>query len=434
MKYHYLILSLVLMVILANVNLTSAFFVKSHEKFVLQGLLEVESSTTQLCRQYTQVILDGDISADSGVIHYGDSNEATQKSYIYPHTLNGYKTCLVDAGKSNDLSQKCYCHGMALHIIQDSFSHNVGGITEQTLRKFFGNNYFGHMTVERNFENIHMEQLKANNPNLYNQVLDYDKKVLNSFVVPSTNCGTGVSNCLDIGGPYLKLLEDVAGIQMNNDIKLFRTGYLGQGFYSTVYKDKVSLPFFVIAIPSIMIIMGLIILGSLFLFGKGGYKWWAVFVWVLILSVGVFIFYSFYTGATWKVTTLIVEIPAKFGYLAVSSSDVANYDRMAQQKTNEFLKSPETFVMPEDATGLSYTNSDGVKVIGSLALAEGGYKYFLFPILVTLILLFMISLLLKAFGLKPTNKFINGLVNLFAKIGLIAFFIFVGMVVYGILV
>lgn len=375
-----LILSFVLTLFL--LSFASAFFVESHTKWTLQGFGEVNSPITQKCEPYIDLVLDGDTSSDMGVLHYGSNNLIT--SYIYPHTKGGHLSCLREAGA--DIEKQCFCYGNALHVIQDSYSHNENGIVTKTLKKYLGTNYFGHMSVERDFENKHMELIQKDDAVLYSKITSYNGRLLNSLFP-------------ELGGDnkFLLLANQVAGIDMTTDAKIFRSGYIGEGFYSTVYKDKVNLPYWAISIPIILIALSLVVIFILLRFGTTGWRWMTSFIWLLIMIVGIVIIVSFYTGTTWKLTTFVIEIPPMFGYLSVSQQDIITYDNAIQQATNKFLETGELTI--QDASGLSYTDaSTGQKTVGELTKAERGSKYIVLPLMLIVIGGFMVFLFLKSFG------------------------------------
>lgn len=367
---------------------SQAFFVKSHIAWTVDGFQTISSPITEKCRPYLNIVLDGDTGTDVGVLHYGET-ESALSSYIALHTKGaGYQNCLAEA--STDIGKQCMCVGEALHIVQDSFSHLQGGVTEKYLKKFLGTNYFGHMTVERNFENKHMDLLtKRGDYSATSGQLEYYNGIVLNSLFP------------EFGGDekYLQLLKDMSGISLENDARIFRSGYLGEGFYNSIYKDKVSLPYwtYLISIGAILLGFGL---GILILFiGSSGWKYLTAINWLIIGIIGAIILFSFVTGTTWRLTTFVIEVPPMFGYLKVSDTDVAHYDDIIQQATNQYLS--EGVLNIDDATGLTYTDSKtGELIQGALTKAETPFKVIWFVIILPLYLALNIFLLVKTFKRK----------------------------------
>lgn len=407
MSKKYLIFLLILMMFLFSVYNVNAFFFWSHEKWVIEGFNEINSPTTNLCRAYLNIVIDGDLSSDSGVIHYSDSGQ-TLFSYIYPHTLQGYNECLREAG--SDVQIRCFCIGNYLHILQDSYSHNIGGLVEKYLRKYLGNNYLGHMTLERNYENIHKTIVSSTNPNLKSLVDQNDKRVLDSLFP-------------EFGGndKYLEVMKGMSGLNMKNDAQLIRQGYLGEGFYDYVYKDKTKLPLWAYWVTGLMSFLSFLIILLLLLFGKTKWKYLTIFVFFLAFLAVIVIFYSFNPPVpliggniwdltkmplpTWKITTFIIEVPPRFGYLRVSEQDVKDYDSKIQKATNEFLQNPIPNI--QDASGLTYQDKNGNIVIGPLTQAEKPFKYILLPIMAFNLLWTFVWLFMKSFGIKLKRRWYN---------------------------
>lgn len=397
-----LVLSVLLISILPFV---SSAFTHSHIASDIELFDTVNSPITQQCRPYLDFVLDGDTSTDLGVLHYGSNSKIT--SYIYPHTRGGYKTCLKEAGA--DVQMQCFCYGNALHIIEDNFYHTENGIVTKTLKKYLGTNYFGHMVVEKNAENMDMKELQKENPELYAEVMAYDARTLNSLFP-------------ELGGDskFMTLTNQVAGIDMSNDARIFRSGYVGEGFYSTVYQDKVSLPFWAISIPLVLILLGLVYAGLMLKFGKTNWKWLAVLIAVILLAIAGVIIYSFLTGTTWKITTAIIEIPPRIGYLAVSQTDFTYANNLEHKAKQKFL---ETGELPyDDVSGLSYVDRNGNYVQGALNKAETG-SFFLITLLLLISVILLLNLSFKSIVDKAkrnsTFKVINRILN-YASIVLIS--------------
>jgi len=100
-------------------------------------------------------------------------------------------------------------------------------------------------------------------------------------------------------------------------------------------------------------------------------------IWLFIGLVGGIIVFSFYTGTTWKLTTFVIEVPSKFGYLSVSDSDISYYDKVVQEATNKFLETGN--LQTDDNSGLSYYDRSGVFHQGALTNAEKTSVRFILP-------------------------------------------------------
>lgn len=394
------ILILCLLLLSLVVPFTSAFFYQNHIKFTLTGFEEVQSPITQLCKPHLKEFIDGNLAADVPVLHYFDSKVA---SYIGTHTLGaGLQACL---NKADDDGQRCFCYGQGLHwTAQDRFSHTnangIQGLVPKYLSKYGSFNFIGHMSVERDFEKKSIEMYtKANDPIITSGALtQYDDTALDSL--------------FDVNGgstKYLELLSDSAGIDLTNDAKIFRNGYQGEGFYSTVYKDKIGLPLWFWAVCVVLIVLGLILIVLALKFGKTRWKWFIFIEGVILLVLGLIIFFSIFTGQSWELTTVFIEIPPKFGYLSVSNADIVYYDQVVQQATNEYLK---TGVAPiTDGSGLSYQENTGVWVKGALIEAQKFGVYIIFPVILLLLLISNALVIVRSFRKKITK------LNIFGKIG-----------------
>lgn len=394
--YLYLILAIFL---ISAISQTSAFFYKSHEYFPLKAFSEVDSPMTNLCRPYLKAFVDGDLSADVPVLHYFDNKV---QSYIGTHSSGaGLTACLNEADTDEE---RCFCYGMGMHwIAHDRFSHTnyngIPGLVPKYLGKYFGLNFIGHMTIERSFENQHIDYLQSiNDPIVTSGELDYyDSTALDSLFS-------------EFGGNdnLLKILSDQAGIDMTNDARIFRSGYHGEGFYNTVYKDKAGLPWWFWSICVILIILGILLIFMALKFGKNRWKWLILIEGIILLGLGLIILFSIFTGTTWKVTTIFIEIPPKFGYLKVSHADIIYYNDLAVQASVDYLK---TGLAPlDDASGLSYVDRTGVSHKGDLITAQQGALYFVYPTLVILILLSTLALMYRAFQKKHSP-------SIFGKVG-----------------
>lgn len=385
MNKKFLTLIFVSLLLVSMLPLTSAWFSRDHERFTFTAFEEVNSPITQTCRPYLYVLMDGDSGADISVLHYVGPKVT---SYIQTHTRSGYLDCLKEAG--TDLEMKCFCYGIALHQQQDFYSHSENGFTTKYLKKFLGNNYLAHMIVERNMENANDKLTAGKTDAVSIRVEDYDNKLLNSLFP-------------ELGGnsKYLTMLNYVSGIDMSNDAKIFRSGYVGDGFYSTVYKDRVSLPFWAIVIPIALMLLGLVVCILIAWKGVTNWKWLAILFGVILIVLGALIFYTFLSGTTWKVTTLLIEVPPMFGYMKISDTDVQYYSKITQEATNRFLTTGELNI--DDASGLSYEDRNGVWHEGALTKASQA-SWLVIGLIVALLLTALINIFFKSLIEKKARK------------------------------
>ena len=383
-KYKKILVFLLLgIVFLSSLQFTSAYFTRDHIYWDIKGFEEVSSPITEQCRPYLNVVLDGQHATDTSVLHYYDNKFM---SYIGTHTrYAGYEKCMEEA---NDQEERCFCYGNGLHQVQDHFAHTTGGLVPKYLKKYFSSNLIGHMVIEQNYQD-QLEKVIKSDSIVSGGTLDYyDSIVLNSFFQ-------------EFGGDekYFRLLNEMSGLDAKNDVKIFRTGYLGEGFYNTVYQDKVQLPYWAWGLGIGLLLLGFGIGILLIWTGKTNYKWIISAIWIFIGIIGLIILYSFITGTTWKLTTMAITIPAKVGYLNVAQDDIIEYNQKIQTATNKFL---ETGILPyDDNSGLSYYNRNGVYVEGALTKAE---KSFIIPGLIFLSIFMFLNYWLIRKSFKKKRK------------------------------
>jgi hypothetical protein len=406
-----ILIPIILSILLLNLLQVSAFFPKSHIKWTIDGFQQVNSGITAECKDYQDVVMDGNTGSDVGVLYYGSSDSQLLGTYIGTHAKgSGYESCLEEAG--SDTRKRCFCHGNYLHIIQDSYSHNPGGLTETYLKKYFGNNYFGHMAIERDFENKHLDYLTENNDYIIQsgKMNYYNTNILNSMYTITNNQRTP--------NELMGLLNKMAGLDMSNTAQIFRDGYLTNGFYSSVdkyrYNEKTNLPLGYYIVPGFMLIIGLAMVLFLIIAGKTRWKWFTAFIFLVLALMGLLILYSFnifniweLTGvkiSTWSIITWVLDAVTKMGYLSVSNNDVAIYDKIIQDATNQFLMCGTSCVTIDDASGLTYKDRFGNMVTGALTQAEKPFKILFYFILLPIISLLMIWLVLKSLGIKIRRR------------------------------
>jgi len=371
----------------------SAAFTKDHLYWSLKALSETNSPITQQCVGKWNLILDGNTGADVPVLHYFDEEFF---SYISTHTKGiGYDECLREAGSDSDL--QCNCYGVALHNIQDHFFHTEGGVVPKYLKKTFLPNLMGHMMVEQSFLNQHQKLLEENKDILItNGQLDfYDNIVLDSYFEQT-------------GGDekYVKQLDAMTGLDTRTDLNIFANGYKGQGFFDTVYNQKVKLPFWFYGLSYGMLILGFGLTILLFILAwKMGHKGWVILLiipWLLLGIIGSVILIAFYTNNTWQVITAVISIPNNLGLLTISNVDIENYDKIVIAQSKRFL---ETGVLPyDDNSGLTYEDREGNHVEGALIKAESGFKFIILPILIFLFIVWELFFGYKTFISRRNKK------------------------------
>lgn len=359
----FLIISIFFLVI----SPVSAYFTKDHIFWSLNGFEQVNSPLTQQCSPYLDIVLDGNTASDVMVLHYFDDKVL---SYVSTHTRGaGYLKCLEEAG--SDIEKKCFCYGMGLHNIQDHFAHTEEGIVPEYISKYLSSNLFGHMVIEKNYQDKHQEFI-ANEPLVTSGQVDYYDTIILNSMFEETN---GDNKFFDLLVETTSL--DRASIE--NDARIFRSGYLGEGFFSTVYQNKISLPYWAWGIGIGLLVIGLGIGGLIFFTGTTKTKWITGIIWIFIGLIGGLIIFSFATGTTWKITNYVITAPAKLGYLSVSQSDIELYNNNIIDATNKFL---ETGNLPyDDNSGLSYEDRDGIWHEGALKNAEKKSWFTIYPIL-----------------------------------------------------
>ena len=240
----FLMLCLIMVLVIPN---TSAFFTRSHEYWTAQGFEEVgNTGVVKECSDRLDIVLDGNHFTDTSVIHYFDDEFM---SYVGSHTRSiSVNECFNRAGGDTDL--RCFCHGMALHNTQDSFSHLTDGLVPIHLQKFASPNLFGHMQAESDFEKKHMKLIDQKTGGVTTADLDYfDSILLDNFFEQT-------------GGDikYVEMANAISGLDVRNDINIFANGYKGKGFFDTVYDKKLKLPWWFYGISLGMIFGGIILL------------------------------------------------------------------------------------------------------------------------------------------------------------------------------
>lgn len=361
----------------------SAFFTETHEYITVKAFQSVNSAITDQCSDRLQLIIDGNTAADLPVTHYYDNKF---KSYVSTHTKgSGFDACLNVAGSDPDL--RCFCYGVALHVIQDHYAHTENGVVPKYLSRSLMPNLGGHMTIEKDFDDKMRAKVKADDPSLYTAVQNYNTHLLDAAFEDEK---------------YLTVANDMTGLDMRNDLNIFVNGYKNKGFADTVYGQKVMLPTWFYWISYGALILGLGMFLIILIFGKTGWKWLAILPWIVLAIIGAILIVAFLTHYTWLVVSTTVGLPAKVGIMSVSSADINSYYDAATKDTEKFL---ETGVLPyDDSTGLSYSDVNGKWVNGELIKSERGFMYVLLPVLAVLFTLLNIFLLFKTFGHGKKKK------------------------------
>lgn len=382
------LLFLIFALCLFLIPFAESYFTKDHTYWVLKAMSEVNSPITQLCAGKEQLLIDGNVGTDSVVLHYFEDTQTSGfKSYVFTHSRGaGFDECMRQAGSDPDL--KCFCIGAGTHQVQDSFSHLDGGLVALYLKKSFAPNLLGHMVIEKDFELRHMALIEENDPSFASKVEEYA-----GFSEYSSLCNSFFE---DKGGDYkyVQLLNDMAGINVVQDLNLFCNGYKDTSFYDYVYNEKVKLPTFVWAICFGLILIGLGMMYIAIRYGTTSWKWIIVFIFLIIAVLGGLILVAIQTNNTWSWISAGLTIPTKLGLLSVSEYDLNDYNQKVLDATKQFL---ETGDLPhDDVSGLSYVDSEGNKVNGALSEAESSFKFVLLPIIVVILTIFTVWMFKKA--------------------------------------
>lgn len=278
--------------------------------------------------------------------------------------------------------------------MMDNFAHTEIGLVPKYLSKYFSSNLAGHMIIERDFENKHMA-LVENEKVVTGGQLDY---------YDSINC----DNLFEQTGgdeKYLNLLNEMSGIDMRNDINIFCNGYHGSDFYSTVYEQKLSLPWWFWGLSIGFLIIGIGVAVLFIIFGKTAWKYSLVFLYLMIALLGILILISFFTDSTWQWINYTISIIP----IEVTNADVTYYNDVVQQATNQFLQTGN--LLYDDASGRTYVDRNGNLVEGALGQAEKSFQYVILPILITLFVMLNLALIYKSFVPKRKGKKLNAIMN-----------------------
>ena len=374
MKKLFFLFPLLLFLMLAPSSL--AWFTYSHAYCTLEALQTSTSPIANLCHDRISKVIDGNIVADIMVIHYYDNK---QFSYIATHTRgSGYEKCLSEAGSDPDL--KCFCLGLGLHITQDAYSHgakDIPGFTPKYISSTFTDNFFGHMSVEREFEKLHIALIASTKGSeTINNIAYYTGADDKSIACNNLFAETGGNE------KYLKILNSMSGLDAYSDANIFCNGYKGTGFYDTVYGHPSSFPAGLYYISIVMLIIGSLLLWYSLFKGNDVWRWiTVVFVLVLLVIPGLGLLYAFQTNTTWKITKTIIEIPASIGILNIDDKDVENYNNAVLEASKKFVQTG--ILVVDDASGLSYYDSKTNKYTeGALIKAGNNFNYVAIPLAV----------------------------------------------------
>lgn len=393
-----LIFSIVFGIILLSfiLPLTSAFFTREHLYWTAKGFEEVNSPITQFCKGKLDIILDGNTMADVPVLHYYDEE---WKSYLSTHTKGiGYTECLQEAGTDPDLI--CLCYGVALHNIQDHYSHTEGGLTPKYLTSSFTPNFAGHMVIEQNYEDNFIKlKTEEEDPMISSNQLElYAQTILNSFL----------SSDIEQSSKYIKLANQVTGLQLESDIVVFSQGFKGEGFYDTVYGEEVTLPknYFYIAYALLIGGFGLalLLLVLAIKYGRWTYGLLLIIPFLILGILGSIVLISYSQESVWKVVVGGLRVPTTLGLLTVTDEDVNYYDDIIQRQTKLFY---ETGELPfEDNTGFDYKDSSGRQIKGALMKAQTGFTYIVLPVISILLGIYVTLLFYLTFlrGKKKSKR------------------------------
>jgi len=398
-----------------------SYFTRSHEYWVLKTLEdEPDSLVAKLCGDTPELLLDGNTGSDIFVLHYTDSNKV--KSYIFLHQKASFDRCLEEAG--TDTTKKCICYGIGSHSVGDGNAHIEMSVVPKYIRKFFTSNLVGHMAIENNYEIKHMDLIKDESIVTSGTLEFHDANALNTFFEE-----TGGSS------ENLEIYSELSGLsfsEVQTDARIFRAGYVGEGFYNTVYNEKVSLPslFWIIGIiPTIVGLLGALIL-IIFFRNTTRWKWILIGTFMIMALVGILLLTSLYFGTTWEWIRLSLSIiPIK-----VSDADVKLYNEINLESHKDFFRTG--VLVNDDVSGLSYYDKQGKFVEGELGKAEVPFKFFMVLGILPLFILFYIFLFYKTFIVKPKkgskiNKLINVIGWFLLFILLVAFALWLFLIFLG---
>jgi len=378
----------------------NAEFTRDHLYHTLKPFDEVsagESAIVNQCQDRVDLVLDGNTGADIFVLRYTD--EEGVKSYIGTHQRSGYLRCLEEAG--TDIEQKCFCYGIATHIVQDNQFHTDEGLVPKYLRLYFSSNVPGHMAIENSHEKNNLDLLK-NDPIVTSGRLDFFDDIILDNVFEQT--GGDVK--------YLELASVISGVPLNEvkrDANIFANGYKGVGFFNNVYGEKLQLPieFWLISVGLIVLGIGaIIVLTFLKLRLKTTFWFWVlIMIYLFVAFIGIMLIISLITDNTWQwVRTSLQVIPIR-----VSDDDTLRYNQRAIDATKQFLITGDLGV--DDASGLTHFDRDGIEVEGALHKAESSFKLLAIFFLLPLYFFTNLFLVSKTFSRRETRtgfkRFIN---------------------------
>ena len=424
MKKNILILLVFSLVLLTILPQTSAFFTRSHEYWILKALEDEPSSmVAKLCGDRPDLLIDGNTGNDITIIHYTDDKV---QSYIFLHQKFSFDKCLQEAGSNKE--KQCLCFGSGTHQIGDGNAHIKDALVPKYIRKYFSSNLVGHMAIEYDYEIKHMKLIEDDSVVTSGQLDFYDSRVLDNFFTE-----TGGND------EYIELYSTLSGLsfqEFKGDAQIFRSGYTGEGFFNTVYNEKIQLPsiFWIISIGLIIIGAGVAILLILLpFFGVQMTIWRFIIVgiYLFVALVGTLLIVSLMLGTTWEWVRLSLNVVP----ISISDADVQYYNDVNLRDHKEFFRTGR--LVNDDVSGLDYQNSaTGALVEGELGKAETPFKWFMILIIAPLFALVNIFLFYKTFKVKVNKKgALNKLMNLLGIVlGLLFLLIFIIWLVFVIFI
>ena len=385
-------LLLMTFLLVPNVN---AFYAWSHRYWDLKAITETNSFITQECGtpEMIALCLDSESSLDIPVLHYSDNKLS---SYIFTHVQSAQTGLKQDAGADSKLRCQAYCSGM--HLIADHYAHDENGLVPKYLANSFAPNLGGHMTIENDFDLKHKAYLKnvVKDSLVVDGTVDYyDSVYLDTFFQDEK---------------HILLLNEIAGIDLRNDLNIISNGYKGTGFKAIVYDQKLKLPFWYWAVSIGGIILGLGLTLLIIFTGKTNWKWFMIIPWVLLIVLAVIVVIAYFTGSTYQIINGFLRIPTSVGLLSVSEKDVEYYDRVIVDALKRYL---ETGVIPfDDSSGLSYCPGGQTTQSGSCshwrtgALTQSGkrFTYGVVPLLAIFFALMNVLLFIQTYSKKSSPK------------------------------
>lgn len=184
---------------------------------------------------------------------------------------------------------------------------------------------------------------------------------------------------------YYLLFEAASGLDMSTDFAAVDAALKGERWADEVYGKEVNLPMFYWLVGFGVLFIGVLFVVVTAFLARNKLAVISYGIGTVIVVIGIILLSSLFMGKSW----------VWFNYAASATSVVINIDDTTQTveqtlaNTRRFLETEQLLydgVLVDDASGLDHLNIDGDMITGPLVEAEYGYKYFVFPVAVILIL------------------------------------------------